>query len=75
VAVVLVSAVAANLLAAAVGIAGGLHLGATGVALLWPITAAVLTTLRVLAGLVVSPDDDGPRRRRRHDRFSGPPPP
>jgi hypothetical protein len=88
VAVVLAAAVIANLLAAAVGVTlGGLKLGAPGVALLWPLTAAVLTTLRTLAGFVISPDDEHPRPPRHagadgtgrgshpDDGFSGPPEP
>ena len=60
-AVVLAAAVVAALLAVLVGAARGLSLGAPGVALLWPLTAAVLTALRTLASFVVSPDDDGSR--------------
>jgi hypothetical protein len=78
-AVVLAAAVAANLLAAGIGAARGLSLGAPGVALLWPLAAAVLTALRTLASVVVSPDDDrSPRSPREGDaretRFSEPPP-
>lgn len=65
--VVLGASLVAGVLAAVIGVwFGGLKLGAPGVALLWPLTAAVLTTLRTLAGLVISPDDDGPRPPRRH---------
>ena len=70
--VVLGAAVVANLLAAAIGVElGGLKLGAPGVALLWPLVAAVLTTVRTLAGLVISPDDDRPRPPRRHAGSEG----
>jgi hypothetical protein len=73
-AVVLLAATVADLLAAAVGLARGLHLGAPGVALLWPLVAAILTALRTLAGLVVSPDD-GRRGPRGDPGVSAPPPP
>jgi hypothetical protein len=63
---VLVGATAAGLLAVPVGAARGLHLQAPGAALLWPLLAALLTALRMLAGLLLAPDGDGgPRRRRR----------
>ncbi|MGZ4602619.1 MAG: hypothetical protein ACXV0U_03360 [Kineosporiaceae bacterium] len=61
-AVVLLACTLANLLAAAVGMARGLHLGAPGVALMWPLAAAFLTTLRTIVAIVVSPGgapDDG----------------
>jgi hypothetical protein len=57
-AVVLAAAVVAGALAVLVGAVRGLSLGAPGVALLWPLTAAVLTALRTLASIIVSPDDD-----------------
>ena len=57
-AVVLAAALVAGVLAVLVGAARGLSLGAPGVALLWPLTAAVLTALRTLASIVASPDDD-----------------
>lgn len=60
-AVVLGAAALANLLAVLVGAARGLSLGAHGVALLWPLATAVLTTLRTLASFVISPDADDPR--------------
>jgi hypothetical protein len=63
---VLVGATAAGLLAVPVGAARGLHLQAPGAALLWPLLAALLTALRMLAGLLLAPDGDGrPGRRRR----------
>jgi hypothetical protein len=66
-AVVLAAAAAANVLAAAVGLRLGVHvLGAPGVAVLWPLVAAVLTALRMLAALVVSPDGESSRRPPRH---------
>jgi len=75
VAVVLVAAVAANLLAAGIGLARGLHLAALGVVLMWPLAAALLSTLRTLAGLILSPDHDRPSKRHRLERVSGAPPP
>jgi putative Mn2+ efflux pump MntP len=53
-----------GLLAFAVGAARGLHVHAPGAALLWPLIVAVLTTLRLLAGLVSSPDGDAGLRGR-----------
>jgi hypothetical protein len=73
-AVVLGAAIAGNLLAVLVGVARGLSVGAPGVALLWPLSAAVLTALRTLASFVISPDDDH-RRRRDDEEVSEPPPP
>lgn len=62
-AVVLVAATAANLMAVLMGRAiHGLTLGALGVALLWPLTAAVLTALRILASFILAPDGDRDRR-------------
>jgi hypothetical protein len=60
-AVVLGAATVGNLLAVLLGAVRGLSLGAPGVGLLWPLAAAVLTTLRTLAAFVISPDGDGPR--------------
>lgn len=66
-AVVLAATTAANILAAVVGRRLGVQvLGAPGVAVLWPLVAAVLTALRMLAALVVSPDGEGPRPSARH---------
>jgi hypothetical protein len=62
---VLVGATAAGLLAVPVGAARGLHLQAPGAALLWPLVAAVLTALRMLVGLLLSPEGDGGLGRRR----------
>ena len=74
--VVLAASLVANLLAAFIGVTlGGLKLGAPGVALLWPLLTAVLTTLRTLAGLVVSPDDDRPRSARHAGPDGGDDPP
>jgi hypothetical protein len=65
--VVLAAATVANILAAVVGLRVGVRVvGAPGVAVLWPLVAAVLTTLRMLAGLVVFPDGEGPRPSARH---------
>jgi hypothetical protein len=81
--VVLGAATAANVLAAVVGVRLGTQsLGARGVAVLWPLTTAVLTALRTLASLVISPDEDEPRSPRHAgaghqtgnpDQISGPP--
>jgi hypothetical protein len=66
-AVVLTAATVANILAAVVGLRLGVHvLGAPGVAVLWPLVAAVLTALRMLAALVIFPDGEGPRPSARH---------
>ena len=66
-AVVLGATTAADILAAVVGVKlGAQALGAPGVALLWPLVTAVLTALRTLAGLIISPNDDEPRASRRH---------
>jgi hypothetical protein len=78
-AIILAAATVANLLAVLVGAARGLSPGAPGVALLWPLTSAVLTVLRTLASFVISPDGDGPWRRRRDEhepngQFSETPP-
>ncbi len=63
---VLVGATVAGLLAALVGAGpAGLELQAPGAALLWPLVAALLTALRMLAGLLVSPEGDGHVGRRR----------
>ena len=63
---VLVGATVAGLLAALVGAGpAGLELQAPGAALLWPLVAALLTALRMLAGLLVSPEGDGNVGRRR----------
>jgi hypothetical protein len=69
-AVVLGGATAAGLLAALVGLSSGLRIGAPGVALLWPLVTAVVTALRTLAGIVVSPNGDLPRPARRHAEVS-----
>jgi hypothetical protein len=72
-AVVLAATTVANILAAVVGLRLGVQvLGAPGVALLWPLVAAVLTALRMLAALVIFPDGEGPRPSARH---AGPNPP
>jgi hypothetical protein len=81
--VVLAAATAANVLAAVVGVRLGTQsLGARGVAVLWPLTAAVLTALRTLVSLVISPDEEEPRSPRHSgatpqpadtDEVSGPP--
>jgi hypothetical protein len=55
---VLLGSAAGGLLAVPLGAARGLHLHAPGSALLWPLVVAVLTTLRMLAGLLRSPDGD-----------------
>jgi hypothetical protein len=60
---VLLASAAAGLLAVPVGAARGLHLHAPGSALLWPLLVALLTMLRLGAGLVFSPDADGGMRR------------
>jgi choline-glycine betaine transporter len=66
-AVVLAAVTVANILAAVVGLRLGVRvLGAPGVAVLWPLVAAVLTALRMLAGLVVFPDGEGSRPSARH---------
>jgi len=66
-AVVLAAATVANVLAAVVGLRLGVQvLGAPGVAVLWPLVAAVLTALRMLAALVIFPDGEGPRPSARH---------
>src|SRR5919202_4995211 len=62
---VLLGSAAGGLLAVPVGTARGVHLHAPGAALLWPLLVAVLTTLRMLAGLVFAPDGDAGMRRRR----------
>lgn len=61
---VLMASTAGGLLAVAVGAARGLHLHAPGVALLWPLLVALLTTVRMLAGLLFSPDGDARMRGR-----------
>jgi hypothetical protein len=61
---VLVGSAAAGLLAVPVGAVRGLHLHAPGAALLWPLLVALLTTLRLLAGLVFAPDGDAGMRGR-----------
>jgi hypothetical protein len=53
---VLLGSAAGGLLAVPLGAVRGLHLYAPGAALLWPLVVAVLTTLRMLAGMVFSPD-------------------
>jgi hypothetical protein len=66
-AVVLGAATVANIPAAVVGLRLGVHvLGAPGVAVLWPLVTAVLTALRMLAALVISPDAEGPPPSPRH---------
>jgi hypothetical protein len=62
---VLLASAAAGLLAVPVGVARGLQLHAPGSALLWPLLVALLTTLRLLAGLVFTPDGDA-RMRGHH---------
>ena len=62
---VLVGATVAGLLTVPVGAARGLHLQAPGAALLWPLVAAVLTALRMLVGLLLTPEGDGGLARRR----------
>ncbi len=57
---VLVGSTGGALLAVAVGLASGLELGAPGLALLWPLVAAVLTAVRLLLGLLASPEGAGP---------------
>lgn len=64
-AAVLVGSAAGGLLAIPVGAARGVHLHAPGAALLWPLLVAVLTMLRLLAGLLFSPDGDAGLRGRR----------
>jgi hypothetical protein len=65
--VVLAASTMANVLAAVVGLRLGVHvIGAPGVAVLWPLVAAVLTALRMLAALVIFPDGEGPRPSARH---------
>jgi hypothetical protein len=54
----LVGSAGGGLLAYAVGAARGVHLHAPGAALVWPLVVAVLTTLRLLAGMLFSPDGD-----------------
>jgi hypothetical protein len=61
---VLLASTAAGLLAVPVGAVRGLHLHAPGSALLWPLLVALLTTLRLLAGLVFSPDGRARMRGR-----------
>jgi hypothetical protein len=61
---VLLASTAAGLLAVPVGAARGLHLHAPGVVLLWPLLVAVLTTLRLLTGLLFSPAEDARMRGR-----------
>ncbi len=62
---VLVGSTGGALLAAAVGLARGLELRAPGLALLWPLVAAVLTAVRLLVGLMASPERaDVPARLR-----------
>ena len=59
---VLLGSAAGGLLAVPLGEARGLHLHAPGSALLWPLVVALLTTLRMLAGLLFSPGGEpGPR--------------
>jgi hypothetical protein len=53
---VLVGSTGGALLAVGVGLAGGLRLGAPGLALLWPLVAAVVTAVRLLLGLLTSPE-------------------
>jgi hypothetical protein len=72
-AVVLLAATAGNLLAVLAGVTHTLSLGAPGVALLWPLTTAVLTALRTLASFVFSPDDDGAGERESREGISEPP--
>ena len=55
---VLLGSAVGGLLAVPFGAARGLHLHAPGSALLWPLVVAVLTTLRMLARLLFSPDGD-----------------
>ena len=57
-ATVLLASTAGGLLAVAVGATRGLHLHAPGAALLWPLVVALLTMLRLAAGLVFSPGPD-----------------
>jgi hypothetical protein len=64
---VLVGSAAGGLLAVPIGVARGLHLHAPGSALLWPLVVAVLTMLRMLAGLLFSPDGDAWLRARGAD--------
>ena len=54
----LLGSAAGGLLAVPLGATRGLHLHAPGSALLWPLVLAVLTTLRLLAGLLRSPEGD-----------------
>ena len=61
---VLLGSAAAGLLAVPVGATRGVHLHAPGAALLWPLLVAVLTTLRMLVGMLFSPEADGGLRRR-----------
>jgi hypothetical protein len=61
---VLLASAAAGLLAVPIGMARGLQLHAPGAALLWPLLVALLTTLRLVAGLVLSPDGDAGMRGR-----------
>jgi hypothetical protein len=61
---VLVGSAAGGLLAVPVGATRGLHLAAPGSALLWPLLVALLTTLRMLAALLFSPEGDEALRRR-----------
>ena len=53
---VLVGSTGGALLAAGVGLARGLELMAPGLALLWPLVVALLTAVRLLVGLLVSPE-------------------
>src|SRR4051812_322765 len=59
---VLLASAAAGLIAIPIGAARGLHLHAPGSALLWPLLVAVLTALRMLAGLIFSPDAEAGMR-------------
>ena len=61
---VLLGSAAGGLLAVPLGAARGLHLHAPGAALLWPLVVAVLTTLRLLAGLGFSWDGEAGLRGR-----------
>ncbi|HYY12616.1 MAG TPA: hypothetical protein VE781_16895 [Kineosporiaceae bacterium] len=56
VAAVILASAGAGWLAVLVGAARGLHLQSPGAALLWPLVVAVLTALRLLVGLQLSPN-------------------
>ena len=66
----LVGSLAGGLLAWLVGHLTGLSVGAPAITLLWALALAVLTALRALAGLVVTPASSGPLGSRKGPRQS-----